>query len=374
MTSGETGVKTSARLGIQQRVLAPYRAPFFDALAEKFASVSVFSGEPQAGEAIGSPAQLTRAGRYSGRNIYFGRMPNCLIWQRGLAGWLRDFQPQVLIVEANLRTLSTLTALRWMHSRKLPVIGWGLGAPVENPARRAAWRAFLIRFDALIAYSRRGAAEYAALGFPEDRIFVAHNAVSPRPAQPPPERPPVYQAGRPVILFVGRLQERKRVDLLVRAAHSLPADCRPQVIIVGDGPARPQVESLAREIDLPVTFTGARHGADLEPFYRQADLFVLPGTGGLAVQQAMAHALPVIVAQGDGTQDDLVRPENGWQVTPGNLESLTTVLAEALQQPARLRQMGRESFRIVAEEINLENMVAVFERAVNSLFPTCVNY
>ena len=39
-----------------------------------------------------------------------------------------------------------------------------------------------------------------------------------------------------------------------------------------------------------------------------ADLFVLPGTGGLAVQEAMSYALPVIVAKGDGTQEDLVRP------------------------------------------------------------------
>ena len=370
----EVGLKHPARLGIQQRVLPPYRAPFFDALAKRFTAVGLFAGEPQAEEAIGGPVQLEQADWSAACNLYIGRMPDCLFWQRGLSGWSNEFKPNVLVMEANLRNLGVPPALRWMHSRRRPVIGWGLGAPAAGGVRRTAWQAFLGQFDALIAYSRRGAGEYAALGIPEEKIFVAHNAAAPRPTEPPIARPPVYQDERPVILFVGRLQARKRVDLLLHAAATLPADCCPQVIVVGDGPARPQLESLAQDLALPATFTGARHGADLEPLYRQADLFVLPGTGGLAIQQAMAHALPVIVAEGDGTQDDLVRAENGWQVPPGDLNSLTATIVEALEQPERLRQMGRESYRIVSEEVNLENMVAVFEQAVDSLFPTCMNY
>ncbi len=96
------------------------------------------------------------------------------------------------------------------------------------------------------------------------------------------------------------------------------------------------------------------------PYFQAADLFVLPGTGGLAVQQAMSFGLPVIVAEGDGTQIDLVRAENGWTVAPGRLDALASCLAEALRDPARLRRMGQESYRIVHDEVNLERMVEVF--------------
>ncbi len=92
----------------------------------------------------------------------------------------------------------------------------------------------------------------------------------------------------------------------------------------------------------------------------------MQGTGGLAVQQAMAHALPVIVAEGDGTQDDLVRLENGWRVPPGDGNALVETLREALSDAPRLRRMGRESFRIVAEEANIEHMVSAFIQAVNA--------
>jgi glycosyltransferase involved in cell wall biosynthesis len=105
----------------------------------------------------------------------------------------------------------------------------------------------------------------------------------------------------------------------------------------------------------------------LEPYFTQADLFVLPGTGGLAVQEAMAHALPVLVARGDGTQDDLVRPANGWQIAPDDYDELARALREALSDPLRLRLMGDESYRIVTEEINLESMVTAFVDALNTV-------
>jgi glycosyltransferase involved in cell wall biosynthesis len=167
-------------------------------------------------------------------------------------------------------------------------------------------------------------------------------------------------------LFVGRLQARKRVDLLLRACSSLSPILQPHLVIVGDGPARPDLEDLARTIYPKAEFPGALHGTGLEPYLAAADLFVLPGTGGLAVQQALSYALPVIVAEADGTQADLVRPENGWQVPPGELEALAQTLQTALSDAPRLRRMGAASFRIASEEINLENMVAVFLHALEA--------
>jgi glycosyltransferase involved in cell wall biosynthesis len=105
---------------------------------------------------------------------------------------------------------------------------------------------------------------------------------------------------------------------------------------------------------------------DLVPYFSDADLFVLPGTGGLAVQEAMSFGLPVIMGRGDGTNADLVRPENGWQIPPDSIEALLEALQAALKDVSRLRRMGAESFRIVCEEINLECMVDGFINALNN--------
>jgi glycosyltransferase involved in cell wall biosynthesis len=137
-----------------------------------------------------------------------------------------------------------------------------------------------------------------------------------------------------------------------------------QLSIVGDGPEKSSLERLARRMYPGVRFLGAQSGASLRDLYLQADLFVLPGTGGLAVQEAMAYGLPVIVAEGDGTQRDLVQPSNGWLVTPDDLPALTGALRAALSDIARLRRMGESSHHLVVERFNIDAMVTSFVDAL----------
>ena len=364
------GVNFQGKLGLQQRVLPVYRRAFLERLADACTGgLSVFAGSALPVERIAPVEQLAHAQLVKAHNRYImdPRSPLFTCWQSGLLRWLSAWQPDVLVVEANPRYPVTRFAIHWMHQRGRPVIGWGLGAPPLQ-----GWMAWLRRWerlsllrslDGVIAYSQRGAAQYRRLGLPADRVFVASNAADPAPVTPPPSRPDRY-LDRPVILFVGRLQARKRLDLLIHACARLPTRLQPRLVIVGDGPARTGFEALARRTYPLAEFVGERHGAQLEPFYQAADLFVLPGTGGLAVQQAMARALPVIVAQGDGTQDDLVRPGNGWQIPPDDQDALTVTILTALSNITRLRRMGAESFHIVAEEVNVETMVGVFVEAM----------
>ena len=81
----------------------------------------------------------------------------------------------------------------------------------------------------------------------------------------------------------------------------------------------------------------------------------------------MSFGLPVIVAAGDGTQSDLVRPENGWSIAAGDLDALTTTLAGALADLPRLRRMGAESYRIVSQEVNVDTMVEAFAECIRSV-------
>jgi glycosyltransferase involved in cell wall biosynthesis len=352
------------KLGLQQRVLPNYRAPFFDLLASACeGGMRLFTGLPRPSEGITTTNQLQVASYHLGQNIHLLNGSLYLCYQRGLIDWLENWDPDALIVEANARYLSTPSAVRWMHHRKRPVIGWGLGSPPVSGFRKRRRLSFINQFDALIAYSQRGAQEYAALGFPHEKIFVAHNSVSRAPTSLPDHRP--VKADRFNILFVGRLQARKRIDDLLKACAQL--ESKPRLVIIGDGPEHQALQLLAKEIYPSAEFIGARHGAELKPYFTEADLFVLPGTGGLAVQEAMSYGLPVIVAQGDGTQDDLVRKENGWQIPPGNFEALLFTMKDALSDVARLRRMGEESFRIVKAEINIEKMVETFVEALNWL-------
>jgi len=344
-------------LALQQRVLPSYRVPFFDLLAQSCESgMSLFAGMPRPVEMIASgKPQIAKYHEAKNIHLFSGAFYFC--YQRGFINWLEESNPDALIVEANPRYLATSPAVRWMRVRGRKILGWGLGAPKQSQV----WGRFIGQFDAMLSYSQRGADEYAALGFPREKIFVAHNSVSPKPMLNV-ER--LTLNVRPTLLFVGRLQARKRVDSLLKACAEM--ESKPRLIIVGDGPERVALESLARDVYPAAEFAGARHGVELKPYFAESDLFVLPGTGGLAVQEAMSHGLPVIVAKGDGTQDDLVREGNGWQIQPEDYGALVSAMKNALSDRARLREMGKESFRIVSEEINIQKMAEVFIDALNS--------
>jgi glycosyltransferase involved in cell wall biosynthesis len=362
------------RVGLQQRVLPSYRVSFIDMLASVCPNgLGVFAGKPLPKEEIHFTDKLSIAAYTEAVNwhIFDPSSSLYLCWQWGIRRWLYQYQPKVLIVEANPRYLSTRLAIQWMHERNRPVIGWGLGAP-PIPGRFGKLRnwerkSFFLSLDAIISYSQSGAWEYSSLGFPSSRVFIAPNAVMPKPDAPIPHKYSLRKTDKPTVLFIGRLQERKRVDNLLYSCASLPVDIQPNLIIVGDGPARASLESLAGQIYPQTIFTGSRHGQELNVYFNQADLFVLPGTGGLAIQEAMAHGLPIIVAEGDGTQDALVRPENGWLIPPGNKSALSHTMKEALSNKKRLRQMGEKSYRIVTQEVNLEKMVEAFIKALESV-------
>jgi glycosyltransferase involved in cell wall biosynthesis len=348
----------NGKLALQQRVLPSYRVPFFDLLANHCTNgMTLFAGEARPEEMIaGGTTQNAKHVQAKNIHLFGGKFYLC--YQQGFINWLEESNPDALIVEANPRYLSTPAAVKWMHKRGRKVIGWGLGAPKQN----GFWKKFVSQFDAMIAYSQRGADEYASLGFPREKIFVAHNSVSSKPENFFDRRPQTVD--RVTILFVGRLQNRKRIDSLIHACAEI--ESKPKLVIVGDGPEKEKLQTLAKQIYPQTEFVGAKHGIELKKYFEGADLFVLPGTGGLAVQEAMSYGLPVIVAKGDGTQDDLVREKNGWQIEPENYEALVSTMNEALSDVKRLRDMGKESFRIVSEEINIQKMTEVFIQALDS--------
>jgi len=357
------------RLGLVQRVCPTYRVPFFEMLGLHCKDgLGLFAGSPRSAENIPQAESIKGVKWEHAHNIHILHDKLYACWQMGILSWLKAWQPDVLIAEANPRYLSTPSAIRWMHAHDKPVIGWGLGAkpyPGSKPGFfNLSRKRFLQQFDAMITYSQSGSEEYARIGLDPKSIFVAVNAVTPRPTTPPPTRPLTVKTN-PKVLFVGRLQVRKRIDHLIKACAGLPVGLQPELWVVGDGPEKVVLEELAKEVYPATHFTGAKFGSELDILFDQADLFVLPGTGGLAIQQAMSHALPVIAAEADGTQENLVRPGNGWQIPPADLAQLTHTLEIALSDIPLLRQMGAESFRLVSEDVNLESMVDAFMNAID---------
>ena len=169
---------------------------------------------------------------------------------------------------------------------------------------------------------------------------------------------------RPTIIYVGRLIPAKMVDKLIKACSAAKVEC--ELLIVGDGPQRSELEQLAADTFPRTRFLGQRRRKDLALAFANADLFVMPGSGGLAIHEAMIYGKPVVVGESDGTQMDLVNDGvNGFHLGSGEISELVRVIDKALTDPDQLERMGTESRRIATEVISLDTMTDGYVRALN---------
>jgi glycosyltransferase involved in cell wall biosynthesis len=168
------------------------------------------------------------------------------------------------------------------------------------------------------------------------------------------------------VLFVGRLIERKGVVHLLRAFRELAAtDGSARLTIVGDGPERPRLERLSRELLIAdrVEFRGAVPPAELPSIYQRATVFVMPALQeGMsnAVLEAMASGLPIVITPTGGSE---AIHGNGIVVPPGEPAAIRDALAAYRENPELARRHGVES-RALAERMSWEAV----SRAVVDLY------
>jgi glycosyltransferase involved in cell wall biosynthesis len=184
---------------------------------------------------------------------------------------------------------------------------------------------------------------------------------------------------RIVLLFSGKLSDRKGVDLLFDAARSLTGSLRNRValLVVGDGERRASLEAVAtKDPAITAIFTGFQNQTQLSPFYHAADLLVLPSrqseTWGLVVNEALHHGLPCIVSDRVGCAPDLIRVgvtgttcEAGSAASLGASIAAATALCGRPDVRARCRGLAsRYSVSNAAEGIALAMQSAMASRPV----------
>jgi glycosyltransferase involved in cell wall biosynthesis len=185
---------------------------------------------------------------------------------------------------------------------------------------------------------------------------------------------PTAPSSVPTVLFVGRLDQEKRVDELIRAFAALPAELPGNLEIVGDGARRDDWTALAAGLGIAerVRFLGFVSEEQLLEAYARAAVFCMPGVAelqSLATLEAMAAGNPVIAADAMALPH-LVRPgRNGWLYTPGDVPELTTRLAALLADAGVRRRMGAASRDIVAEHAigaTLSTFEGIYERVLGA--------
>jgi glycosyltransferase involved in cell wall biosynthesis len=198
---------------------------------------------------------------------------------------------------------------------------------------------------------RRNAEMLRGLGGPEARVECVYHGVDLRRFDGATRR----RDSDPLLLAVGRLAPAKGYDVAIRALALPPSrGPAPRLVVVGDGPERPRLEALAREVGVGdrVSFVGELPQQELVGFYARAWLLLAPsrvlGNGrrdGIpnVTVEAMAMGVPVLATLAGGLDEAVTPGETGALVPPDDPAALADALARLLADPAALDRMGERA-------------------------------
>jgi glycosyltransferase involved in cell wall biosynthesis len=211
----------------------------------------------------------------------------------------------------------------------------------------------------VIANSSAAAERLRREGVPSTRIAVVPNGID-------AARYSCVRTARPVrrAVVVANLRPEKGHDILIEAvARHRPVFEGLEVLLVGDGPCRADLERLARErAVLPIVqFLGERH--DIPELLAGADLFILPSLTEAfpnGVLEAMAAGMPVIATAVGGTCELVENAVSGVLVRPGDAGALAHAVTMLRADTRRAHEIGRAARERVVARYSIDRMVSAF--------------
>jgi glycosyltransferase involved in cell wall biosynthesis len=187
------------------------------------------------------------------------------------------------------------------------------------------------------------------VGLPPEKVDVIPYGLDAPPA-PWGTNPGLDVGSGRIVASVARLEPQKGVDVAVRALAGLDAT----LIVLGEGPERPRLEALARELGARLVLPG--RVPDVAAVLRQAHVLVHPARWegfGLAVLEAMLCSLPVVATNVSSLPELVVDGETGYLVPPDDPDALRGALQRVLENPGDLGARGHERAR---REFSVERM------------------
>jgi glycosyltransferase involved in cell wall biosynthesis len=283
------------------------------------------------------------------RVLYLPRVGHALaptLYAASLLPWLGDCLGKVDVVLGSWAFPDGVAAVTMAGFLGVPAVvklhGSDLNVLSELPPVRRLLRRGLPQAARVVAVSRGLADKARALGVAPARIAIVPNGVDRQLFQPRDRAAARHDLGldigeRPLVLYVGRLEEAKGTRDLLAAFQTLAA-ARPQAVlaVVGDGADAGRCREAAAVLPRRVLVPGPQLLPQVARWMAACDLLVLPswneGTPNV-ILEALASGRRVVATRVGGIPDVITAPALGRLVPPREPEALARALAEALDQP-----------------------------------------
>lgn len=179
----------------------------------------------------------------------------------------------------------------------------------------------------------------------------------------------------PIVLYMSRIDPKKGIELLIDALATLQTNAVPfHFVLAGSNAQDPGYEAsiqdyAAQQLGSQVTIAGFVSGEEKAAVLRDADLFVLPSyyeNFGIAVAEAMAAELPVVISDQVHIWEAVQQAQAGW-ISQCRLDTLTDVLTTALTNPAARQERGQNAYHLAKTAYSWDAIAADLLAAYRSI-------
>ena len=375
------------RTVVVQPTLAKYRVPVYRELASRPGidlqlwygnHDTIKNADP---DGFSAQEKALRTFRLGGQEI---------LWHQAQLDAVRSDQTDVVVLSWGSRYLSLGPALREAKRRGKAIVLWGHGySKNDNTIKRWARDRIAKLADVLMFYDADTAQAAIDTGWPEDRIFVAPNAIDQKPIAAAREAcladPSAREAflaeqdlqDKRLLLYVSRFTPENCLDLLVEAIDLLRKR-KPEVVValVGGGEDFDRIEQMVAEYGLEehMRLLGPIYDeSTLAHWFTAAEAFVYPAAIGLSLYHAFGYGLPVVTDDSStGHNPEIIayvpdegsEAQNGIAYHAGDQEHLAEQLERLLGDDALREKLSRNALSTVQTQFNIPAMVDGMEAAI----------
>jgi colanic acid/amylovoran biosynthesis glycosyltransferase len=218
---------------------------------------------------------------------------------------------------------------------------------------------------AFIAVSKFVRGKLLEQGFPEERVLVKYTGVDTRKFRP------VRTNDNPFMLFVGRMVEFKGCEFAIRAASELQRQFpEAELVLIGDGPLRKDLETLARQSLRRYRFLGVRTSNEVRSWMNRASLLCMPSITtrsgeaegfGMVCAEAQAVGKPVVAFACGGISEIISHGHTGFLAPERDWRGLAGYLALLMQNAELRERFGRAARESILQQYDLEHCTKQLE-------------
>ena len=358
---------------IVQRYFYNFREGIFDCLQEMGLNFKLINSTRSRGRVKVHPDKVASV-NYIDNCANFNLNDNLVVFPFLFWKLVKE-KPAAIVTEGGQNTINYIQIKLYSRLFGVPYIQWDLGKGYQDFGNSLGRRIYMRvyksianRANLIYGYNSSSKKYFESLGIPSEKIVVLNNTadtptlkkvIESSSKELPDDMAKQYDINKKYIIFVGTLLPTKCIEDFAEIMAKLKGEYT--LLIVGSGKEE-YIQSLKELFkDLDCIFLGYKRPEELLPYYNISSFCILPGLGGLSINQAMAYGLPVLCTHADGAEEDVVRNDETGYIYQDIDDAIRYIHSKTDED---WKRMGSNASELMYGEFSLEKEC---ERFINGI-------